>query len=378
MKILICNDWLFGGGAETVLYTLVERLLKDGHDITILASPKSDDEAETGIYKNVHYRRMRLPKKPGKSYSPGVICNVVARKLYRLYGLIRIKFYKYDLCIAMKEGVHLKDTSRIRAKRRIAWIHCDLKFFSCIILDVFHSFNVAHKVMANKYEKVICVSETAKRGYLETIGDTNNLCVRYNPIDWRRIRTLSEQKCDCNKNPERPLIVAVGRLVSTKNFITLLKACSLLKDKLSFDLWIIGGGPEYDSLSEYICKNDLDFVKLFGDISNPYPYVKQGDLFVSTSVSESYCLAIQEALILGVPVVAVKCPGVEESLDTRFGVLIENTVDELTNTIRDMLCTPGKLLSYRNKIQDDYSVSSIYEDRLEDICKLIETPDEVG
>ena len=99
---------------------------------------------------------------------------------------------------------------------------------------------------------------------------------------------------------------------------------------------------------------------------------------MSTSVSESYCLAIQEAFILGVPVVAVKCPGVEESLDTRFGVLIENTVDELTNTIRDMLCTPGKLLSYRNKIQDEYSVSSIYEDRLEDICKLIETPDEVG
>ena len=45
MKILICNEWLFGGGAETVMYTLVEQLLKDGHDITILASPKSDDEA---------------------------------------------------------------------------------------------------------------------------------------------------------------------------------------------------------------------------------------------------------------------------------------------------------------------------------------------
>ena len=377
MKILICNEWLFGGGAETVMYTLVERLLKDGHDITILASPKSDDEANTAIYRNVHYRRMRLPVIKGKPYSPRVICNLVARKLYRLFGLIRIKFYKYDLAIAMKEGVHLKDTARVRAKRRIAWIHCDLQFFSCIILDVFHSFKTANKVLSKKYEKVICVSKTAEKGYLETIGDTNNLCLRYNPIDWRRIRTLSEEECAFRKDPEKPLIITLGRLVSTKNYITLLKACNLLKDELSFNLWIIGGGPEYDLLDEYIHSNNLCFVKLFGDISNPYPYVKQGDLFVNTSVSESYCLVIQESLILGVPVVAVKCPGVEESLDTRFGVLFENSVEELAKNIQDMVCTPGKLLSYRSRIQEEYSVSSIYEDRLEDICKLIEASDEV-
>lgn len=359
------------------MYTLVERLLKDGHDITILASPKSDDEIIGTIYSNVHYRRMRLPKKNGKPFSPIVICNYVARKLYRLWGLIRIQFHKYDLCIAMKEGVHLKDAARIRAKRRIGWIHCDLRDFTCIILDVFHSLNEANKVLSKKYEKVICVSKTAETGYLETIGDTNNLCVRYNPIDWKRIRTLSNEKCDFCKNPDKPLIVAVGRLVSTKNFITLLNACVMLKDKLSFDLWIIGGGPEYDTLNEYIHSNDLDFVKLFGDVLNPYPLVKQADLFVSASVTESYCLVIQESLILGIPVVAVNCPGVAESLDTRFGILIDNSAEVLAETVNDMLSTPNKLLSYRNRIREEYSLASLDEERLDEIIKLIETSDEV-
>jgi glycosyltransferase involved in cell wall biosynthesis len=359
------------------MYTLVERLLKDGHDITILASPKSDDEIIGTIYSNVHYRRMRLPKKNGKPFSPIVMCNYVARKLYRLWGLIRIQFHKYDLCIAMKEGVHLKDAARIRAKRRIGWIHCDLRDFTCIILDVFHSFNEANKVLSKKYEKVICVSKTAEEGYLETIGDTNNLCVRYNPIDWKRIQSLSDEECDYCKNPDKPLIVAVGRLVSTKNFITLLNACVMLKDKLSFDLWIIGGGPEYDALNEFIHSNDLDFVKLFGDVLNPYPLVKQADLFVSASVTESYCLVIQESLILGIPVIAVNCPGVAESLDTRFGILIDNSAKVLAETINDFLCTPDKLNAYRNRISEEYSLVSLDEERLDAIIELIETSDEV-
>ncbi len=374
MKILICNDWLFGGGAETVLYTLVERLLKDGHDITILASPKSDDEIEGTIFSKVHFIRMRLPRIKGKPYSPRVICNFVSRKLYRFWGLIRIQFHKYDLCIAMKEGVHIKDCTRIRAKRRIMWIHCDLRIFSSIILDVFHSLQKAKDFIANNYEKVICVSETTKEGYLETIGDTNNLCVMYNPINWERIRTLSEQKSQIYKNQGRPLIVAVGRLVGIKNFETLLEACNLIKHKVQFDLWIIGGGPRYGMLEDYIRSNDLNFVKMLGDIINPYPLMKQADLFVSTSVSESYGLVIQESLILDVPVVAVKCQGVEESLNTRFGVLINNSAEELAEAIFDLLSNPSKLLSYRDQIREQYSVSSLYEARLEKICELIETP----
>ena len=101
--------------------------------------------------------------------------------------------------------------------------------------------------------------------------------------------------------------------------------------------------------------------------------MRQGDLFVSTSLSESYGLAIQESLVLGVPVIAVNCQGVAESFDKRYGVLIENSADELGKTILDVLDTPLELLSYRNNIRDYYSVSSIYEERLDKICKLLET-----
>lgn len=373
MKILICSADLYAGGAETVLHTIVERLLKEGQDITLLASPSRDKDIKGTIYEHVHFIRARIHKKTGKRFSPVVICNFVARKLYRLYSLLRVNLHKYDVCIAIKEGVEIKDCSYVRAKKRILFIHCDLRAKSFIILSKFPSFQAANSFIAEHYDKVVCVSETAREGYLETIGDTNNLCVLYNPIDWNRIRMLAKEECSYSKNPERPLIIAVGRLDDLKNYMTLLKACSLIKDKISFDLWIIGDGPQYDMLEEYIHCNDLSFVKMFGKISNPYPLMRQGDLFVSTSLSESYGLAIQESLVLGVPVIAVNCQGVAESFDKRYGVLIENSADELGKTILDVLDTPLELLSYRNNIRDYYSVSSIYEERLDKICKLLET-----
>ena len=377
MKILLCNDFLNDGGTETVLQTLVERLVRDGHDITLLASPRSDDEIKGTVYTKVHYIRMRLPKKTGKIYSPAVFFNLVSRKFHRLIGFIRLSFHKYDVCISMKEGVHIRDCGYIRAKKRILWIHCDLRVYPWFIITIFHSYQRARKFIEKKYDTAVCVSETTRDGYLETIGDTHNIRVLYNPIDWKQIRALSEEECSIHKNPERPLIIAVGRLAEVKNFMTLLKACDRIKDKFPFDLWILGDGPDREMLEEYIRLNDLTFVKLLGYINNPFPLMKQGDLFVSTSVSESYGLAIQEALILGVPVVAVNCPGVAESLDTRFGVLIDNSVEKLSETILDMLSTPSKLNTYRVRISEQYPVSSLYEDRLDKICELLVETDEI-
>ena len=372
MKILLCNSWLFGGGAETVMFNLVERLLEEGHDITVLASPPSDDDIKGTIYEKVHYIRMRIPTRSGKKYSPKVICNFFARKLFRIYGLIRMRFYKFDLAISIKEGVHIKDCSRIRAKRRISWIQCDLRDFPFMITNAFSSLESANKLITQKIDTVVCVSETAKEGYIKTIGDTGNVTVLYNPINWKRIRMLSDKECDHHRDPERPLIVAMGRLVESKGFMTLLKACSIIKDRLQFDLWILGEGPFRDKLEDYIRSNDLNFVKLFGDVSNPYPLIKQGDLFVSASVSESYGLAIQESLILGVPVVAVKNPGVAEWFDTRFGILIDDSADELAANILDLLGTPSLLDSYRNMLRNDYPMEPLYEERMEKTIRLLE------
>ena len=112
--------------------------------------------------------------------------------------------------------------------------------------------------------------------------------------------------------------------------------------------------------------------------SNPYHYLAQADLFVSASATEGYGLAIQEALILGVPVAAVRCPALLESFDQRFGTLTENSAEALEEVLRQYLTAPETLNACRERIRQFYPTGKqLLEDRLEAIRRVLigEDPD---
>ncbi len=371
MKILICNDYIYMGGVETILHCTVDWFAKKGYDVTVMACPPEPKTFRKAFPKGVHRILSRWPRKQYKRFSIPFFFNYLARIIYRAFFSIFIHFRKYDVCVALKEGFPALDCLKVRAKKKYAFIHCDLRDFTEFITYVFGSLSNA-KVCMMKYDKVICVSDTAKTGFIETIGDTQNLCIKHNPINYKRIIELSKTTCKYQKAPSHFLIVAVGRLTPKKNFLTLLESCKLLKDKSNFDLWIIGDGSQRAQLEDYIKVNQLNNVSLLGFQNNPYPMIMQADLFVSSSVSESYGLAVQEALIFQVPVIAVKCPGIIESFDTRFGVLVDNSANALANTIADFINDPSLSASYRESIRLNFKPSSLYGDRLEDICKLWE------
>ena len=68
-------------------------------------------------------------------------------------------------------------------------------------------------------------------------------------------------------------------------------------------------------LEELIAKYHLekDFF-LPGAVSNPYPYMKEADLYVHASRFEGKSIAIQEAQILGKPIVVSDCSGNREQV----------------------------------------------------------------
>ncbi len=371
MKILICNDSIKLGGVETILHCFVDWFVKKGYDVTVMAYPPDSKSFYQAFPKGVHCILSRLPKKQYRRFSIPFFFDSFVRKTYRAIFLILVRFRKYDVCIALKEWLPALDCLNVRATKKYAWIHCDLRDFTDFFSYFYGSISNAKTCMA-KYDKVVCVSDTAKTGFIETIGNTNNLCVKYNPINYKRIIELSKMACKYQKDTSRFLIVAVGRLVPKKNFFTLLESCKMLKAIYDFDLWIIGEGSQRDELEYYIQANQLDNVRLLGFKNNPYPIIMQADVFVSSSVSESYGLAVQEALILQVPVIAVKCPGIIESFDTRFGMLVDNSAKDLANTIADFIKDPSISASFRESIHKNYKLSSLYEERLEEVCKLWE------
>ena len=374
LKLIIYHSYIYLGGAEKILRSLTEYLVHRGYDVTIMATPNSRAEFKTAFDPSVRCIRSRFVRKDYGHNFITKFTNSVLQKIYRLNAILFLKMHRFDVGIAFMEGAITKEAVSIKADRKYAWVHCDWRYYyhnEPFYQKYYSGISEEYGVM-KKYDKIVCVSKAAREGVIETIGDTGNLCVLYNPIDWREIRTKAKEPCQVRKDRSRPLIVTIGSLGKVKNFIILLEACCKLKGIVSFDLWMIGNGSEEQNLKKYADENKLDNVHFLGYQQNPYNYLGQADLFVSTSISESYGLAVQEAFILGVPVIAVRCSGIEEAFDQRFGKLINNSAEELADGIKEVFENNDILQGYRLSIKENFSVNELFESRMEKICQLWE------
>lgn len=370
-RILFDNLFVARGGAEVFMMNVINFLPKDQYDITVAAVYWDKNDPNEKLPPGVHFIKRYHRRRHYKKGTPLWFLDVAYGRVYDALLNAWLSLLNFDIAIATQEKQTMRRTDQIRAKRKFAWVHTD--YSTRLDHNVSKSFPHPGDELAcmKRFEKVVCVSKTAMDSVIASIGDPGNLCVRYNPIDYRRIRELAGLPCPLQKAADRPLLVSVGRLVAEKHYITLLEACKLLKDTLPFDVWIIGDGEERPMLQEYIDREGLGNVKLLGTQTNPFHYLKQADLFVSASVTEGYGLAVQEALVLGVPVAAVNCPGVAESLDLRFGALTEDSPEALAAEIKRMT-EPQTLTAYKRRIADEYPANELFEKRLEAICGLWE------
>jgi len=127
-------------------------------------------------------------------------------------------------------------------------------------------------------------------------------------------------------------IIAVGRLVETKGFHTLVSACGRLRDQgLACRCLIIGEGPESGRLSNMIKDLDLsDRVILKGKLPPDVTmsYYQQADVLAMPSCvrnqdADGIPTVLIEAMAMEIPVVATRVSGIPELvLDGQTGLLI--------------------------------------------------------
>ena len=95
----------------------------------------------------------------------------------------------------------------------------------------------------------------------------------------------------------------------------------------------IADNTEYDTIVKRIGESALeDVVTLEGQMSNPYPAIKNSDLLVCLSSSETFNYTLTEARILGVPVVSADFPAAKEFVkDGQDGII--TSIDKMTDAI---------------------------------------------
>ena len=147
-----------------------------------------------------------------------------------------------------------------------------------------------------------------------------------NPVPVEEIRRMSMVPVSHRFFSEGvPVLMAVGRLHSVKDYPTLLRAVADLRERKDVRLIVLGEGPsrpELEALVEALGMSEV--VDRPGFVSPPWPWMARADVLALSSRTEGWPNVLAEALVLGVLVVATYCPtGPGYILDGgRFGRLV--------------------------------------------------------
>jgi glycosyltransferase involved in cell wall biosynthesis len=155
-----------------------------------------------------------------------------------------------------------------------------------------------------------------------------------------------------------PVIVAAGRFVGQKDFVTLLTAFERVRRVREARLVLLGDGPLRATLLDLARSLGIaEYIDMPGFCPNPVPFLSAASVVVLSSRYEGFGMVLAEALACGTPVVSTDCPhGPAEILDHgRYGRLtpvgdVQALAEAILATLgaplpRDVLAARGNMFS---------------------------------
>lgn len=214
-----------------------------------------------------------------------------ARSVSKVHG-------SYDVAVGFLEKNPIYFcVDKVEAEKKIGFIHTD---YAEMGMDA--QFDRRYFAQLSS---LVTVSDECRHVLNDVFPQfTSKINVIYNIVTPTTIRTLAEQRVDDLEGAIQ--LASVGRLVPIKGYDLAIEACRMLVEDGYFIRWlVIGEGPDRSRLMQLVRAERLEsHFMLLGYRQNPYPYVRRAQLYVQPSRYEGKSLAIDEAKILQVPVVA--------------------------------------------------------------------------
>ena len=383
-EILVLTTTLSLGGITSYVINFVNELSKN-YKVT-LAYTKDDASKLSDISSDVECVAFACPsmkKSLSIMFKHGWIHHALKIKLRRhnkvspMSSIQRVAYAQaegtdlpdqllkhYDVVISSAE-FYCNDVValKINANKKIAWIHPDYK---ALKTDV--AFD--RKTLDN-FDFIVTVSQSTKKSLLDVIPDYSNKVVYIpNLLDAKKIRDISINCPDeYTIHKGKKIIVTVCRIDNSSKRLDriIMIAKRLVNEREHFHWFIVGGGTDFDYISNLIKINNLsDYVSMIGPKQNPYPYIRYADMFVLTSQYEGRPIVIDEALILACPVMVTEYASSKEQIDLMSGCVISNNDDRIVD---DFI----KHLNWKNNdMKRAYLLENSYEKRLNlDYCEGI-------
>lgn len=168
------------------------------------------------------------------------------------------------------------------------------------------------------------------------------------PANWRHVYHARPQLNHYEAKEARRLlgwrddvfyVLGVGRIAPVKQFPLLVEACASLKTHKNIQLVILGEG-NHDDLQAFAARWPHLREILFATTDDIGLYLHAADLYVSTSVSESFGLANLEALTAGTAALCSAVGGVPEVMGDG-AMLVAPSLAPLTHAMQRLLDDDG-------------------------------------
>jgi glycosyltransferase involved in cell wall biosynthesis len=255
----------------------------------------------------------------------------------------------YDVAISYMHGYpnyYLVD--KVQAKKKVMWIHTQ---YSESGRDV--DFDGEYYAKA---DLIVTVSDTCARSFTNIFpGLKEKVCV----IENISLNTLIWKMAEGSGKPEEyktvqgKIIISIGRLSYEKGFDMALEAARILKDAgYLFKWFFIGKGPLLDELLKQRTRLGLEgCIEFLGEQANPYVYLHHADIFAQTSRIEGKSIVLDEAKILGKPIIVTDYETVKDNVrDKEQGLIVAIDSSAIAAGLRMLFDDPGLCLELANNL----------------------------
>lgn len=362
-KILFVMPKFDSGGAEKSLLMLLNFLLEyKGLEIDLLLFKKEglflnqvpsqiniiDSEESLKIcYSNVSLKNLKTFSSVVLSFirvASTFLCGVISRNSNHKTQLRWRFFYKkvikqfpkkYDIACGYLDGESIYYVvDKIDAEKKFGWNQNDYKglgFEPKFDKDYYRKLDGIITLTSDCYklltdffpeftQKIYQIPPIVSQKYIEKCA------FEYKPLEYQ--------------NYEGYKLISVGRLVEQKGFDIAIEASQIMKEMgLNFRWYIIGNGVLYNTLLKSLKEKQLsNYVFLLGENINPYPYIKEADIFIQPSRFEGKSVILNEAKMLCKPILVTNYLTVSDQIQNmNTGVIVDLNPNSIANGVINML-----------------------------------------
>jgi glycosyltransferase involved in cell wall biosynthesis len=302
VRILYVINGFDPGGAEHGLLTLIEHDAFEGHNLHVLALCRGRGGLADRVVENLGKGRVHF---------------VTNRELLTIQACMAGFFRIFVEALSLRPKKIVLSLKQANLVGRLAAIA--LPHITCVTFE--HIAEYRARRLQGLYGPLLRLLSWRVDEIWADCAETLNQTRRYF-IHRRRAGHViplfvADGKGPCKRHYALGLplrLAAAGRLVARKNVALLIDTVASLR-AIGVDavLYVYGDGPEKKTIEDLIAERNLqDRVTLYGYRADWQEQAVNADIFLNVSDAEGFCIVVAEAMLAGLPVIAVDVGGVRD------------------------------------------------------------------